>query len=162
MTNEHTSLENVPLTLYSWKGCERADVGSVWELSCRRNRLPHIDTKFLCITAALLSHSAGLLNWGPEGPSPLSGAGSHFSTFSPTTTETRTVTATRIELCQPRTPTQLKPSVSPSYIIVLRPPAFCGRTHLHRIQPVHRSRWYSDIFDRMHLFLDWRLGQGSI
>ena len=27
---------------------------------------------------------------------------------------------------------------------------------------VHRSRWYSNIFDRMHLFLDWRLGRGSI
>ena len=27
--------------------------------------------------AALLPHSAGMLNRGPEGPSPLSGAGSH-------------------------------------------------------------------------------------
>ena len=35
-------------------------------------------------------------------------------------------------------------------------------SHLHRIQPVHRSRSYSDIFDWMHLFLDWRLGRRSI
>ena len=40
------------------------------------NRLPHIDPKFLCIIAALLLHSAGLLNRVPEDPSPLSGAGS--------------------------------------------------------------------------------------
>ena len=34
--------------------------------------------------------------------------------------------------------------------------------HLHRIQHIHRSRWYSDVSDRMHLFLDWRLGRMSI
>ena len=84
--------------------------------------------------------------------------------MSPTATGTRTVTATRTELCLPRTPTNwlIKPFVTPGYILVWHPPASCGRTHLHRIQPVHRSRWYSDIFDRMHLFLDWRLGRGSI
>ena len=53
--------------------------------------------------AALLPHSAGLLNRGPEGLRPLSGAGSHC-----------------LEL-------QLKPSVAPGYIIVWRPPASCGR-----------------------------------
>ena len=29
----------------------------------------------------------------------------------------------------------LEPSVAPGYIIVWHPPASCGRTHLHRIQP---------------------------
>ena len=38
--------------------------------------------------AALLPHSAGLLNQGPEGPSPLSGAGSHYGILSPTMTGT--------------------------------------------------------------------------
>ena len=33
---------------------------------------------------------------------------------------------------------------------------FLWASHLHRIQ---RSRLYSDIFDQMHLFLDWRIGQ---
>ena len=84
---------------------ERVDVGYVWEVSCRENRLPHIDPKFLCIIAALLPYSAGLLSRGPECPSPLSGAGSHNGILSPTATGTRTVTATRTELCQPRTPT---------------------------------------------------------
>ena len=69
---------------------------------------------------------------------------------------------TRTELCLPRTPTALKPPVALGYIIVWHPPASCGRKHLHRIQPVLRSRWYSDIFDQMHLFLDWRFGRGSI
>ena len=125
------------------------------------NRRLHIDPKFLCIIAALLPYSAGLLNRGPEGPSPLSGASSHYGILSPTATGTRTLTATRTELCLPRTLIELKPFVAPGYIIVWHPPASCGRTHLYRIQPVHRSRWYSDIFDRMHLFLDWRLGRGS-
>ena len=39
---------------------------------------------------------------------------------------------------------------------------FLWASHLHRIQPVHRSRWYSHIFDWMHLFIDWRLGRRSI
>ena len=63
----------------------------------------------------------------------------------------------------------IKLSVAPGYIIVWLPPASCGHTHMHQVNHVHRSRWYSDIFDRMHLFhcytgasLDWRLGRGSI
>ena len=43
MTNEHTSLENIPLTLYSRKGCEKVDVGYVCEVSSKLIRLPHID-----------------------------------------------------------------------------------------------------------------------
>ena len=53
----------------------------------------------------------------------------------------------------------LKLSVAPGYIIVCHPPA---SSHLPRIQPVHRSRWYSEIFDRMLLFLDWWLGRRSV
>ena len=36
----------------------------------------------------------------------------------------------------------------------LRPPVSSGQSYLHLIQPIHRSRWYSDIFD---LFLELRL-----
>ena len=39
---------------------------------------------------------------------------------------------------------------------------FLWASHLHRIQPFHRSRWCSDMFDQMHLFLDWRLGRRPI
>ena len=49
-------------------------------------------------------------------------------------------------------------SVAPGYIIVWRPPASCERLICTRL----RSRLYLDIFDRMHLFLDWWLGRRSI
>ena len=63
--------------------------------------------------------------WVTEGPSPLSGAGSHSAgILSPT------VTGTELELTA-----QPKPSVAPGYIIVWRPPASCGRMHQYRIQP---------------------------
>ena len=125
-------------------------------------RLPHIDPKFLCIIAALLPHSAGLLNRGPEGPSPLSGAGSHCGILSPTATVTRTVTATRTPTL-PASNSNSTQTVCGTWLYnCLTPTCFPWASHLHRIQPVHRSRWYSDIFDRIHLFLDWRLGRRSI
>ena len=63
--------------------------------------------------AALLSHSAGLLNWGPESPSPLLWAGSHCLEL-------------QFEL-QLTDSNSLKLSVVPGYIIVWHPPASCGR-----------------------------------
>ena len=39
---------------------------------------------------------------------------------------------------------------------------FMWASQLHQIIPVHRSRRYPDIFDRIHLFLDWRLSRGLI
>ena len=76
--------------------------------------------------AALLSHSGRAAEpWVTEGPSPLSGAGSHSACIlSPTATGTHSL---ELQLT--------KPSVAPGYIIVWCPPAFFGRTHLHRIQP---------------------------
>ena len=125
------------------------------------DRLQHIDPKFLCIIAALLPHSAGLLNRGLEGPSPRSGAGFHYGILLPTASGTRTVTATRTEIsCLDL---QLTQTVCGTWLYnCLMPTCFLWASHLHRIQPVHRSRWYFDIFDRMHLFLDWRLGRRSI
>ena len=83
--------------------------------------------------AAFLPHSAGLLNHGPEGPSPLSGVGSHYGILSPTATGTRTVTATRTELCLPQTPTAQ---------------AICGTQLYNFLMPTcflcayaYRSRW---------------------
>ena len=143
------------LTLYSRKGSERVAKGLMLVM-CERwvgngERLPHIDSKFFCIIAALLPHSAGLLNRVPEGPSPLFGVGSHYGILSPTATRNRTVTATRTELCLPRTPTNwLTQAVCSTWLYnCLTSTYFLWASHLHRIQPVHRSRWYSDIFDRM-------------
>ena len=41
----------------------------------------------------------------------------------------------QLELELPTASNWLKPSVAPGYIIVWHPPASCGHTHLHRIQP---------------------------
>ena len=78
--------------------------------------------------AALLSHSAGLLNWGPWGPKPY--AGSWFSlprtaTRTPTAwlQQTRTVCDTGLYNCLTFT-------------------CFLWASYLHRIQPIHMSRWY--------------------
>ena len=68
----------------------------------------------------------------------------------------------------------LKPSVVPGYKIVWHPPASCGRTHLHRIQPRPQVKvifWYlrpdAPVFAVPLLIytgasLNWRLGRGSI
>ena len=54
-------------------------------------RLPHIDPKFLWPWQFFFI-LLGCSTVGPEGPSPLSGAGSHSGTLSPTGTATRTST----------------------------------------------------------------------
>ena len=93
--------------------------------------------------ASLLPHSAGLLNQSPEGPSPLSETGSHCLELQLKLQLTQVVCGTWLYNCLTFT-------------------CFLWASQLHRIQPVHRSRWYPDIFDRMHPFLDWRLGRGPI
>ena len=76
--------------------------------------------------AALLPHSAGLLNRGPEGPSPLSGADSHYGILSQTVTGTRIVTATRLNSACLEL--QLTQTVCGTWLyIVWRAPASCGR-----------------------------------
>ena len=129
MTNERTSFEKYTShTLFS-KGLRKG-----WCWFCARGQLETEQTatywpQVLLAIAALLSHSAGLLNRGPEGPSPLSGAGSHNGILSPTATGTRTVTATRTELCLPRSPT------NSNHLWHLIITCFLWASHLHRIQP---------------------------
>ena len=122
-------LKNIPLTLHSRKGCERVDVGYVWEVSWRWRETATYKPQVPLTIAALLPHSSGLLNRGPEGPSPLSGAGSHCIEL--TQTDWNSI-SNWLELTASN---WLKPSVAPGYISVWHPPASCGRTHLHRIQP---------------------------
>ena len=125
------------------------------------DRLPHTDPKFLCIIAALLPHSAGLLNRGPEGPSPLSGASSHYGILSQQRLELELWL--QLKLNPACLEFQLTQTVCGTWLYnCLTPSCFLWASHVHRIQPVHRWRWYSDIFDQMYLFLDWRLGQRSI
>ena len=77
--------------------------------------------------------------------SPLLGAGSLYSILSPSWL----------------TPNLLNLSVAPGYIIVWRSPASCGR-HICTDSTRPQSMLYPDIFDRMYLFLDRRLGRRSI
>ena len=60
--------KNIPLTLYSRKGCERVNVGYVWEVIWRRRETATYWPQVLLTIAALFPHSAGLLNWGHRGP----------------------------------------------------------------------------------------------
>ena len=53
-------------------------------------------------------------------------------------------------------------SVAPSYIIVWRSPASYGRHICTQFNPSIAKVIYPDIFDRIHLFLDRRLGRRSI
>ena len=182
--NEQTNTllyKNIPLTFYSQKGCERVYVGYVWEVSWRRRETATYWPQVPLTIAALLPHSAGLLNQGPEGPSPLSGAGSHsVGILSPTGSATQTPTdwlqlklQLQLELSALNS-NWLKPSVAPGYIIVWHPPTSCGRMHLHRIQPrpqvkvIFRYLRPDATVSAVSLLiytgasLNWRLGRGSI
>ena len=110
--------------------------GYVCEASWSLNRLQHVVPKFLTI-ATLLSHSTELLNRGSWGPKP-----SVRSWFSLPQAATRT------------------PTVAPGYIIDthLLPVGVAISSNLTR----PRLRLYLDISDRIHMFLDWRLGRRSI
>ena len=94
----------------------------MWEVSWRREQTathwPHVPLTI----ATLLPHCGGLLNRGSWGPKPyvwgwfslrhlISNWNCSSNSYWP------------------------KPSVAPSYIIVWRTPASCGRTHLHQSQP---------------------------
>ena len=91
--------------------------------------------------AALLSCSAGLLNRGSWGPIALC----WVLVLS---------TASYLQLTKPVCCTRLYNCLIPT--------CFLWASHLHPIQPVHSQGYTPDIFDRMHLYLDWRLGQRSI
>ena len=138
----------------------KGNVSCVWELSWRREQTATYWPQVLLTIAALLSHSGWAAQpWVTEGPSPLSGAGSHSAgTLSNWNSNS------------------LKPSVAPGYIIVLRSPASCGRTHLPPSPNSTTSTGQGDIpisstgctcFAVLPLIyigasLDWRLGRGSI
>ena len=140
---------------------ERVDVGCVWEVSWRRGQTATYWPKVLLTIAALLSHLSLAAQPGvTEGPSLLSGAGSHSADI----------------LSSTETDNWLKPSVAPGYIFVWRPPASCGRTLLPPSPNSTTSAGQVDIpisstgctcFAVLPLIytgtsLDWRLGRGSI
>ena len=125
--NERTNTllyKNTPLTLYSRKG---------WRWWCLRGELEtgtdyyilnqsSSDRSITSFASELGGSTVG--HWGPQTLSLQ--ADSHTGILSPTDSNCNW-RWTRTDCC--------KPFVVPGYIIVWRPPASCGRTHLHRIQP---------------------------
>ena len=104
------------------------------------DRLLHINPKlFFDHSSTSFSSWLGLLNRGSLRAQALSQELALTRASCPQLTPTVTATRTDwnwLQLTNWLTRTdQLKPSVAPGYIIVSRPPASCGRTHLHRIQP---------------------------
>ena len=139
------------------------DVGNAWEVCWRRGIYCYILTQSSSDRSNTSSHSGwAVQQWVTEGPSPLSEADSHSARILfPSRTATRTASYPKL-------------SVAPGYIIVKRPPASCGRTHLHRIQPrprvkvIFRYLWPNEPVSAAPLLIytgasiDWRLGRESI
>ena len=100
----------------------------------------------LLAIAALLSRSAGLLNRGPWGPSPLLKTGSH---------------CLELQQLTPNSKLHELP-VAPGYIIVWHPLASCKRHICTEFNLSTVKVIPTDLFGRMHLFLDRRLGQRAI
>ena len=152
MTNEHTSSEkNISHILYSRKGYERVAKGLI-SVMCERwvgdgtdcNKLTPSSSDYIS-TSSSFCWATQPVSWGPKP--------SVWSWFSLPRTATR----------NPTNWLQLTEAVFGTWLYnCLTSTCFLWASQLHRIQPVHRSRWYPDIFDRMHLFLDWRLGRGPI
>ena len=131
-----------------------------WCFLCVRGEL-ETETDCHILTPSSFDYSStsfafwlGCSTVGPEGPNPLSGAVSHSGILSPTGTATRTPT---------------DPSCLWQLFDVHMLPV--GVRICTEFNHVHRSRWYSNILDRMHLLLpliytgaslDWRLGRGPI
>ena len=120
----------------------------------------NILTPTLMATAAFLSRSPGLLNWGPGGPASL-GQGSHSSIFSPTATAQSGVLRTPLlgagSLYSILSPTDLE---LPVHRVILL-------FYAHSIQPVKSQGYPLNTFNRMHLlftqvhFLFWQLSWGQ-
>ena len=131
--------KNIPLTLFErvLKSYERY---YLWEVSWRLNRTATYWHPTLLATAAFLSRSPGLLNWGP-----LLGHGSHSSIVSPTDLN----------------------FLSPGLYNNLTSAYFLRASQFVLSSTLRQSRLSPDIFDRMHLlftqvhFFFWQLDRGQ-
>ena len=138
-TNGHSSLEKYTShTLFEMvaKGLRK---GYVWEVNWRLNR----DCNILTPNSSVFSSTSFSFCWAAQ-PGALRAQPSAESWFSLPRTATTDSKLTEFP-------------VAPGYIIVWLPPASCERCICTSTRP--QSRLYPDIFDRMHLFLDRRLGR---
>ena len=149
MTNEHTSLEKYTThTLFS-KGLRK---GCYW--LCVRGELETEQTATYWLQVSLtipvlLSHSAGCStgdHWGPQA-----------------LCLELVLTASNCNSNSNCNWHQLPQAVCGTWLYNhMTYTCFLWALQLHQVQPVHRLRGYPGIFDRMHLFLDWRLVRGPI
>ena len=155
--NERTNkllYKNIPLTLYSWKGwcglCVRGELEMetdcyILTQSPSRDYSSTSSSSWLgCSTVGHWEPKPSVWSWFSLRGHPISNCDWNWTgTDSP------------------------KPSVAPGYIIVWRPPASCGHTHLHRIQPrpqvkvIFRHPWpnapaspFFCLFTQVHLLID--------
>ena len=125
------------LSKFIRNGCER--------IMCERWVGDWTDSNILTPNSSVFSSTSFSFCWAAQSGilrahSPLLGAGSLYSILSPTNW---TSCRTGLYHCLIST-------------------CFMWESHLHRIQPVHSQGYPPDIFDRMHLFPDRRLGRRSI
>ena len=122
---------------------EMFDVGCVWETSWRRGQTATYWPQVILTIAALLALSDWAAQpWVTDGPNP-SAVGSQFGILSPTESNWN------------RNSKRLKPPVAPGYIFVFTSTCFqwaYASATIIEFNHDHRSKWYSDIFDRMYLF----------
>ena len=108
------------LSHFMQKGCERV-VCERWVGDWTDCNILTPSSSDYCSTSFLIPQ--GCSNGGPEGPSPQLGDGSHGLELQLELQLPRTVCGTRLYHCLTST-------------------CFLWASHLHRIKPVHMSRWY--------------------
>ena len=124
---------------------ERVDVGCVWEVSWRRGQTATYWPKVLQTIAALLSHFGWAAQpWVTEGPKPSVCCWLSIRHLVPNWLQLQL----ELELTQAVCGTWLYNCLTPTCFLW----AYASAT-ITEFNHVHRLRWYSDIFDRMHLFL---------
>ena len=131
--------------------------GCVWEVSWRRNRDCNILTSIssdYSSTSSSFYWAAQPGSWGPKPPL------QRWHSLRQLISNKDWNSLSRTELCLPQTPTNWHPLnqtvCGTGLYNSLTASCFLWASHLHR------SRLYLDVFDRMHLFLDWRLRRRSI
>ena len=144
MTNEHTSLENYTSHILFEMVAKGLRKGFVWEVSWRLNR----DCNILTPISSIFSSTSFSFCWAAQrgggwGHSPLLRAGSHCLELQQLTPNWLNFLSHRVI------------SLFDIHLLLVSVATAPNSTCL-------QSRLYPDIFDRMHLFLDWRLGRRSI
>ena len=120
-------IENITLTLYSRKGCERVDVGYVWKVSWRRGQTatywPQVPL-YYSSTSSSFCWAAQPGSWGSK---PSVRRWLSLRHLVPNYDWNSNCDCNLNWTLPASDSNWLKPSVAPGYIIVWHPPTSCGR-----------------------------------